>query len=96
MRPSSGCGSSTRCITGWCEVGTYRRQLISDAEICARFKAGEALMAIGKRAGLWTSEVHAVLTRNGMPTRTPAEINAAKGRRPYTGTLTLRSRLAAE
>jgi hypothetical protein len=69
-------------------VGTYRRQLISDAEICQRFKAGEPLTTIGKRAGLWTSELHAVLVRNGMPMRTPAEINASKGRR-YSGTLRL-------
>jgi hypothetical protein len=68
-----------------------RRQLISDSEICRRFTDGEALATIGKRAGLWTSDLLAVLTRNGMPMRSPGEINRAKGRRPNTGTLTLRS-----
>jgi hypothetical protein len=71
-------------------MGSLRRQLISDSEICRRFADGEALAAIGKRAGLWTSELLAVLTRNGMPMRSPGEINKAKGRRPYTGTLTLK------
>jgi hypothetical protein len=70
-------------------MGSLRRQLISDAEICARFRSGEALATIGRRAGLWTSDLMALLIRNGMPMRSPAEINRAKGRRPYTGTLSL-------
>lgn len=74
----------------------HRRQLISDLEICRRYKDGEAVFTIGKRAGLWTSDLYAILWRNGMPTRTPAEINAAKGRRPHVGTLSLRPRPPAE
>jgi hypothetical protein len=77
-------------------MGSFRQQLISDAEICRRFMDGEALITIGKRAGLWTSELHDVLRRNGMPSRSVAEINRSKGRRPYTGTLSLRPKLAAE
>jgi len=72
-----------------------RQQLISDLEICRRFMDGEALDMIGKRAGLWTSELHDVLRRNGMPSRTPAQINAMKGRRPYTGTLRLPPKVEA-
>jgi hypothetical protein len=66
-----------------------RRQLISDAEICRRYRDGEALLTIGKRAGLWTTELYAVLTRNGQDIRTPAEINALKGRKRHVGTLRL-------
>lgn len=67
-----------------------RRQLISDSEICRRFRDGEALFTIGKRAGLWTSELQAVLVRNGQDVRTPAEINALKGRKRHVGTLRLK------
>jgi hypothetical protein len=74
----------------------HRRQLCSDAELCARYRAGEALSLLCKRSGLWTSDLLALLARNGMPVRSPAEINAAKGRRPYTGTLSLTPRRAAE
>lgn len=78
-------------------MGTHRRQLISDMEIVRRFRDGEALSLIGKRAGLWTSDLMAVLVANGVTLRTQAEINALKGRRPYTsGTLSLPNRLAAE
>lgn len=76
-------------------MGSLRRQLISDLEICSRYREGEALSGICKRAGIWTSELHDVLRRNGMPMRTIAEINAAKGRRPYTGTLSLKPKIAA-
>jgi hypothetical protein len=72
-------------------MGSLRRQLISDAEICRRYRDNEALSTIGKRAGLWTSDLLAVLTRNGMPIRSPGEINRSKGRRPNVGTLTLKT-----
>jgi hypothetical protein len=67
-----------------------RRQLISDSEICRRYRDGEALLTIGKRAGLWTTELYAVLVRNGQDVRTPAEINALKGRKCHVGTLRLK------
>lgn len=67
-----------------------RRQLISDAEICRRYKDGEPIFTIGKRAGLWCSELQSVLVRNGCDVRTPAEINALKGRKRHVGTLRLK------
>jgi hypothetical protein len=63
--------------------------LISEADICQRYRAGEPLTAIGQRAGLWSSDLKALLVRNGMPMRTPAEINALKGRNRHVGTLRL-------
>lgn len=68
-----------------------RRQLISDCEIIKRHRAGEALFTIGKRAGLWTSEIQALLVRNGVDVRTPAEINALKGKNRHIGTLRLKA-----
>lgn len=65
-----------------------RRQLISDLEACRRYREGEPLTMIAKRAGLWTSEIRALLVRNGQDLRTPAEINELKGRRRHFGTLT--------
>jgi hypothetical protein len=67
-----------------------RRQLISDSEICRRYRDGEALFTIGKRAGLWTSELQLLLVRNGQDVRTPAQINALKGRKRHVGTLRLK------
>jgi hypothetical protein len=67
-----------------------RRQLISDLEICRRYRDGEPLFTIAKRSGLWTSELQLVLVRNGQDVRTPAEINALKGRKRHVGTLRLK------
>lgn len=73
-----------------------RRQLISDAEICRRYRDGEALFTIGKRSGLWCSELLALLVRNGCDVRTTAEINSLKGRKRHVGTLRLRPSVSAE
>lgn len=45
---------------------------------------------IAQRAGLWTSEIRALLIRNGMDLRTVQDINELKGRRRHIGTLRLR------
>lgn len=67
-----------------------RKQLISDLECCRRYREGEPLALLAQRSGLWTSEVKTLLARNGQDLRTPADINALKGRNRRTGTLTLR------
>lgn len=73
-----------------------RRQLISDLEICRRYREGEPLTMLAQRSGLWTSEVRTLLVRNSQDMRTPAEINEMKGRRRHVGTLRLTPRAAAE
>ena len=60
-------------------MGTWRRQKISDEEICRRYQAGEGRVAIGLRAGLWDQEVVAVLQRHGVTLRTMKEAAVLAG-----------------
>jgi hypothetical protein len=67
-----------------------RKQLISDVQICRRYREGESLALLAQRSGLWTSELKALLARNGQDLRTVADINQLKGRNRRLGTLRLK------
>lgn len=63
-------------------MGTIRKQLISDMEVCRLYREGFSRTEIGWRARLYDAEVRAILARNGVPLRTPADSQAmARSRR---------------
>jgi len=73
-------------------MGSRRRQRISDAGICRLYRNGESRAAICLAAGLYDAEVVAVLARNGVPIRTPAEARelGRAARLRHTGRLRLK------
>lgn len=70
-------------------AGRFRRsQKLEDAEIVARYKAGESQGLLGLRAGIADKRIREILLAAGVTLRTPAEAvrlgqaNSYKKRRP--------------
>lgn len=72
-------------------MGSIRKQLISDLELCRLYAEGFSRTELGWRSRLHDAEVRAILERNGVPLRTSADSQAlARARR-----LRLKAQLAA-
>jgi hypothetical protein len=73
-------------------VGSFRKSRLTEAGICRCYVSGISRREICLRSGLYDAEVIEVLTRNGVPLRTPAEAQAlaVAARKRTIGTLRLK------
>jgi hypothetical protein len=63
-------------------MGTHRRRMLSDLEICALYQQGFSRAEIGWRARMYDSEILVVLRANGVALRSSTEAQAmARARR---------------